>query len=200
MSVTTQQVLERLQQSSLPSSAMSFSIGGYENNLFLKDWCMLVGTLYLINEVFYEDFNSSKKLPKPKPYQINSFRFDASTFSAKADLELDNFNIITNYQRDENQPFNGVTAEPLNLLNYQTLVSPILAECLWLLVDFSIISPMQFVLDSAKVAFSFEGEESPLSLRHSNESTAMVASIKVQAKTNAVQIPSYNELILYGNL
>ncbi len=197
MSVTTAEVFSVLSNSSLPSVPIlsSVDITGFESNIFVKDLSMFIASLYLVNEVIYEGVKV-ELLPKPKPYRVTlSRKFDSVVFAAKLDLELENFNLITNYQRDSKQPYNGLTAEPLNLVEHQDLLSFLLSECGWLLINFVYVSPMQFLLDITKACASISGKDSPINLSFSNQTTAMTANIKIDANLENKQIPNYNEII-----
>ena len=199
MPITTQQLLTELATATMPSSSIvnSFNITGYENNIFLKDWCMLLNGLYLINREYYKDVDLEWFEPKPNPYSFLSPSHNLTRYSVMIDLEMDNFDLVTNYQRDRKQPFNGITAEPLDLNAYTTLFGSTFDNCPWLLVNFSTISPMQFVLDTAKVLqHSQAKDEENIQVRLSNKTTAMLASINVELTVGTPQVPQYDDILV----
>ncbi len=123
MPATTQEVLNALANSSMPSSSIanSFNITGYENNMFLKDWCMLINGLFLINREFYRNYELAYNEPRPAPYNFSSPTSNSTIYTARIDLYMDDFNTITTSQRDSFQPFNGVTAQALDMNTYTSL-------------------------------------------------------------------------------
>lgn len=131
MAVTTQELLSELATAPVPSASIAsgFNISGFENNALIRNWCMLANGLFLINRDYYKDFDSTPLLPEPSPYRFSSPTFDNTVYDVRIDLELDNFNLITNYQRDSAQPFNGVTAEPLNLADYTGVLGNVFDNC-----------------------------------------------------------------------
>ena len=199
MPVTTQQVLTELATTSMPSAniANSFNIAGYESNIFLKDWCMLINGLYLINREHYKDAELDWFEPRPSPYSFSSPSHNITRYGVRIDLEMDDFDSVTNYQRDRGQPFNGITAEPLDMNTYATLFGSTFDNCPWLLIHFATVSPMQFVLDTAKTLQKMKLEdEEDISIKLSNKTTAMLANINVELTVGTPQVPQYDDILV----
>ena len=196
MPLTTQQTLTELATKTMPSAAIAntFNITGYEDNIFLKDWCMFVNGLYLINREYYRDFELDFFEPKPNPYSFSSPTFNQTIYTVSIDVEMDNFDIIATNQRDRGQPFNGVTGRPLDMNDYAGIFGSTFEQCPWLLVNFASVSPMQFVLDTVKI-MQDSGEEN-ITVNFSNKTTAMLASIKAKIAVATPQVPQYEDIIL----
>ena len=199
MPITTQQLLTELATTPMPSASIvnSFNIVGYENNIFLKDWCMFVNGLYLINREYYRDVELSWSQPRPSPYSFLSPSHNITRYAVRIDLEMDDFDAVTNYQRDSKQPFNGITAEPLDLNAYTTLFGSTFDSCPWLIFNFSTVSPMQFGLDTAKVLQQLKAEnEEDIKINLSNKSSVMLATINVEVKVETPQVPQYDDILV----
>ncbi|NES89279.1 hypothetical protein [Okeania sp. SIO2B9] len=195
MPATTQEVLNALASSSMPSSSIanSFNITGYENNMFLKDWCMLINGLFLINREFYRNYELAYNEPRPAPYNFSSPTSNSAIYTARIDLYMDDFNTITNSQRDSFQPFNGVTAQALDMNSYTSLFGSNFAQCPWLVINFDTIAPMQFALDTAKIMQEL-GE--PVTVTLSNRSSVMLAAIRAEVKVGTPQVPQYEDILV----
>ena len=198
MPVTTQQLLTELATTSMPSASIanSFNISGYENNIFLKDWCMLINGLYLINREHYKDAELDWFEPKPNPYSFSSPSHNLTRYSVMIDLEMDDFDVATNYQRDRKQPLNGRTNEALNMNDYTNLFGDNFDQCSWLITNFDTVSPMQFLLDTSKVLQNIKLEEEDFKIDFSNKSTAMIASISAAVEVGTPQVPQYEDILV----
>ncbi|MEM1172468.1 MAG: hypothetical protein AAGJ08_26165 [Cyanobacteria bacterium P01_H01_bin.35] len=195
MPITTQQLLAELSNSSMPSSSIanSFDINDYENNIFLKDWCMLINGLFLINREFYRNYELAYNEPRPAPYNFSSPTSNSAIYTARIDLYMDDFNTITNSQRDSFQPFNGITAQALDMNSYTSLFGSNFTQCPWLVTNFDTVSPMQFALDTAKV---MQELREPVTVAFSNRSSIMLATIRAELEVGTPQVPQYEDILV----
>ncbi len=198
MATTTQQVLTELATTPMPSAAIagSFNIAGQESNSFLKDWCMFVNGLYLINREYYRNLPLEWWQPKPAPYSTSSPEHDVTKYTVKIDLEMDDFGVATNYQRNKEQPFNGYTNTFFNMNDYSGFFGANFDKCNWLLFNFETVSPMQFLLDSSRVIANIKEDGEDFKIDYSNKTTAMIATIQASVEVGTPQVPQYDDIVV----